>query len=145
MLWLGSSCWTGSSGISSVGASQRTKGAAAERELAKLLGVHLDCDIKRNLNQVRDAGHDLDGLPFALEVKRQEVLRVRDWWQQAVEQGKACGKPPALAYRQSRRPWRFVVPSKLVGFEQCSDSYDETVELGIILFASLVEANREKE
>ena len=121
-----------------MGKSQRTKGAAGERELAKLLSACLDCDIKRNLSQVRDAGHDLDGLPFALEVKRQEVLKVRQWWQQAVEQGKACGKPPVLAYRRSRHPWRFVVPCGLLGFGQQDEGYDDTAEIGIDLFVRLV-------
>jgi Holliday junction resolvase len=124
-----------------MGKSQRTKGAAAERELAKLLSERLSCDVKRNLNQVRDAGHDLDGLPFALEVKRQEVLRIRDWWTQAVEQGKLCDKPPVLAYRKSRHPWRFVVPCGLLGFGQRGDDYEQTAEIGIDLFVRLVEFN----
>jgi len=39
-----------------VGASQRNKGAAGERELAKLLSEALDIDCSRNLEQTRCGG-----------------------------------------------------------------------------------------
>ena len=52
-----------------------TKGKSAERELAKLLGDHLGLELSRNLDQTRDGGYDLIGLPgIALEVKRCERL-----------------------------------------------------------------------
>ena len=123
-----------------MGRLQRAKGASAERELAKLLSGMVDAKVVRNLQQTRDGGHDLDGLPFAVEVKRQEVLRVRQWWEQAVEQGECCGKFPVLAYRKSRHPWRFVLPCRLLGFEG-SDDYEDCVEIGIELFARLVNAS----
>lgn len=92
-----------------MGAAQRNKGAAVERELAKLLRNELGTGITRNLLQTREGGHDLDGLPFALEVKRQETPNINAWWKQAVTQSQTSGLAPALAYRQSRRPWRFVL------------------------------------
>nr|WP_320050743.1 hypothetical protein [uncultured Desulfuromonas sp.] len=93
-----------------MGAMQRNKGAAGERELAKLLSDELGADITRNLLQTREGGHDLDGLTgWALEVKRQERLNLTAWWKQTVEQAQRTGQKPVLAYRQSRRPWSFVV------------------------------------
>lgn len=92
-----------------MGRMQRSKGARGERELANLLAEHLGTEISRNLLQTRQGGHDLDGLPFALEVKRHEQLNLNAWWTQATRQAESAGLPPALAYRQSRKPWRFIV------------------------------------
>ncbi len=92
-----------------MGKMQRSKGARAERELANLLAEELGTEISRNLLQARQGGHDLDGLPFALEVKRHEHLNINAWWCQATRQAESAGLPPALAYRQSRKPWRFIL------------------------------------
>ena len=93
-----------------MGAAQRTKGAKAEREVASLLADRLGGDVVRNLVQTREGGHDLLGVdPFALEVKRCERLELAAWWRQACDQ---CpeGQVPALIYRQSRQPWRVILP-----------------------------------
>ena len=97
-----------------MGAFERSKGSRGERELAKILAEALGVEVRRNLLQFRESGHDLDGLPVALEVKRCETLNLPEWWRQAVRQGKAAGLPPVLAYRQSRRPWRFVLPLDMI-------------------------------
>jgi Holliday junction resolvase len=92
-------------------AMQRRKGRAAEQELARLLREHLGADIARNLQQSAVGGHDLIGVAgFALEAKRCERLALGSWWRQACDQAARAGLIPALAYRQSRQPWRFVVP-----------------------------------
>lgn len=127
--------------------SQRRKGACGERELAKALSELLNLDISRNLDQTRDGGHDLDGLPFALEVKRQEKLSLGKWWRQAVEQ--ANGRPPVLAYRQSRKPWRFVVPVMVMSegihvIDNPMYELDYTIEMGIELFCELVTCSIQK-
>ncbi len=88
---------------------QRDKGARGERELARILSDKLGEEVVRNLMQTREGGHDLNGVPFALEVKRQETLAIDTWWEQATRQAEQAGLPPALAYRPSRRPWRFRV------------------------------------
>lgn len=94
-------------------ATQRRKGAAGERELARLLTEELGVDIWRNLEQVRSGGADLLGLAcWSIEVKRQERLALPTWWRQAcAEAGEYL---PVLAYRQSRRPWRFRLPLEIV-------------------------------
>lgn len=92
------------------GAGRRAKGQRGERELAKLLSEHLGAGVLRNLSQTRDGGHDLLGIAgWSIECKRQESLSLAAWWQQAVEQAEKVGLRPCLAYRQSRRPWRFIV------------------------------------
>lgn len=98
-----------------MGASQRNKGAAGERELAKLLSERLDIECYRNLEQSRCGGADLlDVGPWAIEVKRHERLAISTWWGQACQQAKDLW--PALAYRQSRQPWTVLVPlAVLVG------------------------------
>ena len=119
-----------------MGSMSRRKGAAGERELFALLEEHLGIAIKRNLEQTRGGGADSYDLPgYAIEVKRVEQLAVDRWWSQAVMQaGRAI---PVLAYRQSRQPWRFVVPLEWVqGFEMTRPEYVAT--LGLHEFVYLV-------
>lgn len=93
----------------------RNKGSSGERELASLLmgwalEMGQDLAIQRNLDQWRAGGYDLDGVPgLAIEVKRVEALAPQVWWKQAVRQAEAKGMVPFLAYRQNRKPWRFMV------------------------------------
>lgn len=116
---------------------QRNKGARGERELAKLLEEQLGLSVTRNLMQTREGGHDLNGLPVALEVKRQETLKLNEWWSQAEEQGIRANKMPALAYRKSRHPWMFRVPisffrGKIVSHTR--NSYTADIDLETFCF-----------
>lgn len=92
--------------------TSRTKGAAGEREVAKLLGERLGIDLRRRLAQYQSGGHDLDGWNgVAIEVKRHRKASQGDiatWWGQALEQ---CtnGEAPLLAYRADSQAWRFVL------------------------------------
>ena len=91
-----------------MGKSQRVKGATGEREVLALLGEKLGRKFERNITQSRYGGADcIDMGRIKLEVKRQERLAVKDWWEQAQKQAK--DDVPALAYRQSRKPWTFVL------------------------------------
>src|SRR5262245_62810646 len=96
-----------------MGAMQKNKGAGAEREFAAILQKEVDDFLpnghgvlfKRNLEQTREGGFDILGLPWlALEIKRQETLSIGAWWQQCLTQ--ADGRVPVLAYRQNNKPWR---------------------------------------
>jgi hypothetical protein len=91
--------------------NSRAKGASAEREVFKLIGDVLGFKVERNLSQTRDGGYDSVVGDFALEVKRQEALSIKAWWEQATQQAGRCDPPkmPMLIYRQSRQPWRVVV------------------------------------
>lgn len=87
-------------------ASQRRKGAAAEREVLKLLGEELGEALSRNLSQTREGGADCIAVRgWAIEVKRQERLSRPAWWRQAVEQAERVGARPMLLYRRSREAW----------------------------------------
>lgn len=90
---------------------------------------------KRNLEQVRQGGHDLEGFePFAIEVKRQEVLQLRDWWRQSVLE-----TPPQLIpvvmYRQNRQPWRFLISAQYLG---CKNGYIQLEDREFLMWAKTV-------
>ncbi len=91
-------------------ASQRNKGASAERELFKLLGDQLGIAVARNFDQTWKGGADsLSVQGWAIECKRCEALSLASWWSQATRQAERAQRKPILFYRQSRRPWKAVV------------------------------------
>jgi len=86
----------------------RRKGAAAENEFKNELKARgVDCE--RNLSQTRDGGHDIDDLPFALEIKRQERMDFPACIRQTKEQAELSGKQGALAWRRNREKWTIAV------------------------------------
>lgn len=100
------------------GKMSRSKGQRGEREALVLLTTWLEevvpdrCpELKRNLMQSREGGHDLVGIDWlAIEVKRHERLSVESWWGQTLKQAeRRPGSVPFLMYRQNRMPWRFRV------------------------------------
>lgn len=87
-------------------AMQRRKGAAAEREVLKLLGDELGQMLARNLTQTREGGADCLAVKgWAIEIKRQERLSRPTWWRQAMEQAERVGARPMLLFRRSREEW----------------------------------------
>lgn len=97
--------------------NSRSKGANGEREAATWLAkkFKLEKVPQRNLEQVRSGGFDLIGFePFALEIKRCQVLSLRAWWVQVVN---ACppGAHPVVMYRQNHQSWRFLISAKNIG------------------------------
>jgi hypothetical protein len=113
-----------------MGAAQRRKGATAEREVATLLADRLGSEVVRNLEQTRGGGHDLLGVdPFAIEVKRCETLALPSWWRQACDQ---CpdDQVPALFYRQSRQPWRVILPLRYM-LDTSDAGLDATFQVSI--------------
>ncbi|MEX0385846.1 putative PDDEXK endonuclease [Spiribacter onubensis] len=120
-----------------MGAMQRRKGASGEREIASLLGQYLGAEVVRNLEQTRSGGHDLLGIePFALEVKRCERVTIPVWWRQACEQI-GPDQVPVVAYRQSRKPWVFILPLRFVIDQEIPESMYPTCEMGIEGFCLL--------
>lgn len=91
----------------------KAKGASAEREFLRLVNDRIGADLKRNLEQVRSGGYDLIGLNLAIEVKRCETLAIPSWIRQAKRQAKP-GQPWALAFRQSRKPWKIILPMSFI-------------------------------
>ena len=87
-------------------ASQRTKGAAIEREIASRLAVALGRPVKRVLGQARDGGCDIvlpmiGGRRALIEVKARKAFAV----QLFLDQVEAVCEPrdlPAVVLRQDR-------------------------------------------
>lgn len=94
-----------------MGRSQRTKGAAGERELAGLINDALGTSTSRVLNQSRDGGCDLwlsvADKPMAIEVKRVERASVPAWLAQVA---KVEAEYHVVAWRPSRQPWTVCMP-----------------------------------
>ena len=95
-----------------MGASQRRKGAAAEREVCQLLREQLGVEVGRNLEQTRSGGCDIwlevAGKPMAIEVKRQEKTSVPQWLDQVMAVvGAECH---SVCFRPSRRQWMVAMP-----------------------------------
>jgi len=123
------------------GAGRRSKGAAGERELFKLLSNELGISVTRNLEQSRRGGSDTIDVPgWSIECKRQERANLTAWWAQTFEQSKRDGKRPALFYRANRQPWMVML-----------DMHDVAVGLGfargsevvIVSFAAACQVIRE--
>lgn len=91
-------------------AMSRRKGAAAEREISKLLADELGIEVTRNTDPNRVKGGDILTIPgYSVEVKRCETLRRPTWWAQAVRQAARVKLEPVVMYRQSRKPWRALI------------------------------------
>lgn len=126
------------------GRSNRNRGAAAERELARWIRDELGIDVARELKQFQQAQHfDLTPVgPFGIECKYHARLNVRDWWKQAASSAKASGLVPVVAYKVARKGWRFVLPvSKPEGHWYNMAwlyEYEYTMDVGPACFAMIV-------
>jgi Holliday junction resolvase len=88
----------------------RDKGAAAEREVARILREH-GFDGARRGQQFcgADGSADVVGLPGVhIECKRTEALRLWDALAQAKSDARE-GEVPVVAHRPSRRPWVVIL------------------------------------
>ena len=91
---------------------QRTKGAAAEREIVRILHEHGWDQAERTSNGREQRGrNDIAGGPegCAIEVKRHEKLNVP----KALDQLMADSDPldmPVLVHRPSRHEWMATLP-----------------------------------
>lgn len=94
--------------------SQRTKGAAGEREFCKLLAVFGFPEAHRLLGQARDGGGDVPTPPLLWEVKRRKGLAVHAFVEQAVaavEDHAECDVP-AVAMRADNKEWLVLMRAK---------------------------------
>jgi Holliday junction resolvase len=90
--------------------SQRDKGAQFERDVQDLARAHGFTACRRAFASGAQGGADLTGIPgVALECKRQETVRLREWWAQA-EAAADPGEVPVVALRWSRGPALAVLP-----------------------------------
>lgn len=114
--------------------SQRTKGAAGEREFCKLLAEHGFPDPKRLLGQARDGGGDVPTPPILWEVKRRQRVAVYDFMRQCVDaipnRKEGDCHLPAVALRADGEDWLVVMRAAdllpllktLVGGERANQS-----------------------
>ena len=92
----------------------RTKGHNAEREFIHYLEENGITGLTRNLDQTRDGGSDVLGLPqLCIEVKRCETLNIEKWWKQTLNEIKGR-QIPVLAYRQSRKHWTIITLGNII-------------------------------
>ena len=100
----------------------RGKGAEGERSFCRWLQetLKLQKTPERNLDQVRNGGADINEVaPFMFEVKRCEALAKRDWWVQIKKASNTVpGSIPVVAYRQNRKPWKFLISAQFIGLEK---------------------------
>ena len=90
--------------------SQRTKGAAGEREVCDLIFQNLGIHVHRNLSQTRDGGADIKLNPYSIEVKRRAAIgNVYDWMDQASN-GCDQGERPIIVCRADRKEWLAILP-----------------------------------
>ncbi len=89
---------------------ERRKGVTGELEVAAIFRhVGFDCDRTPNSGALRIAGDLYGTVPAHIEVKRQEVARPWQWFEQASTEAPA-GVMPVVAFRRSRSPWLGIVP-----------------------------------
>jgi hypothetical protein len=91
-----------------MGASQRRKGAVAERELAALLTDALGTTVKRKLGAARDGGDDITIGRYRIEAKNHARLAVPEWLRQAEASCTEPGDVPIVAFRQPGGRWYVV-------------------------------------
>ncbi len=98
----------------------RSKGARGEREFCEWLQDNMGLEHKpeRNLEQVRCGGHDVLVGNLMFEVKRCEKLSKKKWWLQVTRASERIEDTiPIVAYRQSRKPWVFLISAKYLGLK----------------------------
>ena len=124
-----------------MGNMSRDKGQRGERAVAKLLQPVIDkvkhdgdIQIVRNLDQTRDGGYDLKGVPWlAMEVKWQETLCVNTWWKQTIRQADD-DQVPVLIYKQNRKSWKVL----MMGYVEIADGKRIKTRVQISLEAFLI-------
>jgi len=124
--------------------NSRSKGAAGEREFIQLIKDYLgdDSNIKRNLEQTRSGGYDIEGVEgWAIEIKRYAVVRegnIKDWWQQTTDQAVASERKPALAYRQDHGSWKVKIPLGMLNGMFKGNELEWTTDMSVEAWCCIV-------
>lgn len=87
-----------------MGKTERNKGAAAERELAKIFNDH---GVSAHRGYVQFKQSDVVGVPgIHCEVKRQETAKIWEWVAQAKREAiKRLDGIPVVFFRRNRSEW----------------------------------------
>jgi len=95
-----------------MGAWQRNKGAAGEREWCEFLREHGFAEAERVLGQARDGGGDVALPPMLYEVKRVNRIAVRKHLDQATASMvnyKGCETPCVALREDGRKDWMVLL------------------------------------
>ncbi|WP_424967315.1 putative PDDEXK endonuclease [Dinoroseobacter sp. S375] len=91
------------------GANSRRKGAAFERDVAKLLFLETGIEFKRDLDQTREEARgdlitECQDWPFLIECKNWAAAKTfrSEWAVQAHEAAEKAGKFPCVVYKANR-------------------------------------------
>lgn len=118
----------------------RTKGAKAERDVAKELFAELGMTFKRDLRQYQEAEYgdlvcDDPAFPFSIEVKHYtKGWTCKPAWEaQAIKAAENAGKLPCVIYRHNGQAWRvrvwFDAIAEALGTSAvCTQSADVTIQ-----------------
>jgi hypothetical protein len=101
-----------------MGRSQRRKGAAGEREFAKLASELLGRSCQRLLGQARDGGGDVPVSPVLFEVKRRHRIAPLRWMEQARKSALDYSRGrvmhgAAVALREDGGDWHVLMSAEL--------------------------------
>lgn len=92
-----------------MGAGQRRKGAAGERELCALLSESFGTVVKRKLGQAREAGNDVDLPPYRIECKRRMRVGNLYEWMAQCQVDAAAHEVPVVMLRADGKDWMVVM------------------------------------
>lgn len=144
-----------------MGKPSRDKGVRGELEVFKIFENDIGVSLQRNTQaQYIDGDCDFRIGGFACEIKRQETLSLGSWWKQVCKDAEGSQEVPALIYRQSRQPWRVVIPFASVSpylakwcpdcetyhYEEWAEDFDRTITMMLTpLFTDLVRERMSEE
>lgn len=126
-----------------MGAMSRRKGAAFEREVAKMIRDNLGYECKRNLEQYQQGGDDLSGVPgWSIECKRYAICvpsDIKTFWLQCEAQASARGLRPVLIVKQDRKPIQVFINWVGPGSD-CYEQFDfnSVAEISFDLWCGIV-------
>lgn len=78
-------------------AFQRTKGAAFEREVSRVLSDAFGIIVQRKLGQARDGGDDIQVGQYRIECKRRAAIAVHEWLEQCMAASSTGDIPIVIA------------------------------------------------
>lgn len=117
----------------------KQKGKRGEDEACEWLSIHL-YDRKRTLTRNHNQTFvrcDIFSPPFIVEVKRQEVLGLDQWWIQIHKVHVEMKKHdklyiPVVMFRQNRKDWEFLISAGMIG---CTGGYIRLGEMRFVEWA----------
>ena len=89
--------------------NSKQKGSRSEREVAEIIRKH-GFEARRSAQYCGNTGDAPDittNLPYHIEVKHQETLRIDEWWEPATRDAK--DNTPILVFRKNKQKWRVVM------------------------------------